>query len=79
MNEWFYIYYTSGKSGLREKMNIVVHFAVPGKAIWAANSLCIAVPVKNPNCNASNMKFYTCRLWFKYELLTIIIKFMELV
>ncbi len=24
---------TSGKSGFREKMNIVVHFAVPGKVI----------------------------------------------
>ena len=59
---------TSGKSGFREKMNIVVHFAVPGKVIWAANSLCIAVPVKNPSCLQKNDCFRVHSLKINYFL-----------
>ena len=42
--------YTSGKFDLRERTKTLIELAVPGKAVWMENSRCIAVLVKNPNC-----------------------------
>lgn len=41
--------YTSGKFGLRDMIKRVIDLAVPGMVVCIANSLCMAVLVKNPN------------------------------
>lgn len=41
--------YTSGKLGFRERIKIVVSFAVPGSADWTEKSLDKLVLVKKPS------------------------------